>query len=460
VFGALGSSAGRLGRTVEALSSGVGARLALAQALVLVCALGVAGGVIHLSEQLIGRNVIRHNVLGETGSLVAEFYQKGAAHLPHTVEKRSRLWHGFQYRLSGPDGRWRAGALPAVSGAGWETVVDRRHGSGRSFLVFVSSLPDGSTLAVGQDLAQEARQQTTMTLVLICCGVAGAAAGFTVSIIVMGGVWRRVAEVARTARRVSTGRLDIRAPVRPGGARDEIDELGLAFNTMLNEIDDLVGQVRHVSASIAHDLRTPLTRVRQQLERLRSDTTDSSAVRDGVERIDAELEEVLRGFDAMLRLAEIENNAIPTGAELELGELAGRVAEAYRPDIEEAGRQFSTRIEPARVFGDPQLIAQLLANLLDNALRHTPRGASLELGVARRGGVATVYVADQGPGVPQELRSLVLLRFRRLDDSRNGGGCGLGLAIVAAIAKRHGAELRLLDNHPGLRVELQFPLST
>ena len=451
--------AGELARRLRRHASRLGVRLAFAQALVLITALGLAGYMSHLSGELIARRAIDQSVAGETASLRDEFLQKGAAHLPHTIEKRSRLWHGFEYRLAGPDGAWRAGALPDPGrAAGWSTLSVGHGRPARPFRAYSDRLPDGSLLTVAQDLSPQVWQAAAMTRTLFWCGAFGAAAGFAVTYLVMGGAWRRIAAVARAAQEVSTGRLDVRVETRTVGLRDEIDDLSVAFNAMLAEIDDLMGQVRQVSTSIAHDLRTPLTRVRQQLERLKGAPSASPEVLDGVERIDAELEELLRSFDAMLRLAEIEN--AHGGAHrlaFDLADVAARVVEAYRPDIEEAGRAFAVRIEPAPVRGDPQLIAQAVANLLDNALRHTPPGTAIALVVERRPDGAVLYVSDQGAGVPPDQRAAVLQRFRRLDPSRAGAGCGLGLAIVAAITARHGARLTLGDAGPGLRVELAFP---
>lgn len=454
-----GLATGRLGGRLRRHASRLGVRLALAQALVLFTALGLAGYLSHLSGEMIAQRAIDQSVAGETASLRDEFLQKGAAHLPHTIEKRSRLWHGFEYRLVGADGARRAGALldpgPAL---GWSTVSGGHGETASRFRTYSTRLPDGSVLTVAQDLSPQTRQTTAMTRTLVWCGAFGAAAGFAVTYLVMGGAWRRIAAVARAAREVSTGRLDVRVETRAVGARDDIDELSSAFNAMLAEIDDLMGQVRQVSTAIAHDLRTPLTRVRQQLERLKAAPTATPEVLEGVGRIDADLEELLRSFDAMLRLAEIEN--AQGGAHrfaIDLGDVAARVVEAYRPDIEEAGRAFEVRIESAAVRGDPQLIAQAVANLLDNTLRHTPAGTPIALGVERRPDGAILHVSDRGAGVPADQRAAVLQRFRRLDPSRSGVGCGLGLAIVAAIAARHGARLTLGDADPGLRVELTFP---
>ncbi len=435
-----------------------GVRLALVQALVLISALGIAGYLSQASSSLIARHAVETRVLGEMASMKAELVQRGAAHLPHTVAKRSRLWHGFEYRLAGPDGRWRAGELPAGGRArGWSTVIDRHSRAPHRILAYGSPLPDGSTLWVGQDLTADVEQAAIVTRTLIWCGAAGVLAGLIASYLFMGSAWRRVSALARAAHEASTGDLGVRVRTRQGGPRDDIDDLGVAFNTMLAEIVALMGQAREVSTAIAHDLRTPLTRVRQRLERLRRAAVDAPDLLKQMEQIDLDLEELLRSFDAMLRLAEIENATDAGVGPVDIGDVAARVAEAYRPDIEESGRQLCTRLEPVSIRADRQLISQAVANLLDNAVRHTPEGTPIEIGVERRAEGAALFVLDHGPGVPADQRAAVLQRFRRLDRSRAGSGSGLGLAIVAAIARRHGAALELADAGPGLKVELTFP---
>jgi signal transduction histidine kinase len=443
---------------IHHLSTRTGVRLAICQALVLVAALSLAGYAGSLAQMRAVADVTRSRVLGETASMQAEFVQHGAGRLPHTVAKRSHLWRGFEYRLVGPDGVLRAGALvdPKVSG-GWSQIDQELQGARRRFLTFSRRLPDGSMLTVGQDLSSQQRVAAALQRTLVLFGVIGVVLGLAVSYLFMGGAWRRLAALVQAAHQVSAGRLDARVKVRSRRPADDIDELGSAFNGMLVEIAGLMAQVKQVSSAIAHDLRTPLTRVRQRIERLRRMCEAAPEQLALVDQIDLELEELLRGFDAMLRLAEIEHD--PSRASLvrlDLAEVASRVAEAYAPDIEEAGRRLETRFEPARIRGDGELISQALANLIDNALRHTPGGGPILMGVERRRSEAVLFVEDRGPGIPEHQRAVVLERFRRLDPSRSGGGSGLGLAIVSAIAKRCRATLALSDAGPGLRAELRF----
>lgn len=444
------------------LLASTGARLALVQAALVILAFVLAGVLTEWSAHSILRAQVRDRVESEIGTLHDEIAQKGVAHLPHTVEKRSRQARRFDYRLIGADGRVRVGDLKADGlAAGWAWLPGADSGRptrpAAGFLVFTERLSDGSMLSVADDLTHEAMLERSLVLTLFLCGAFGAAFCLSASFLLTRGVWRRASAVAGAARDVTRGRLGVRVTTREGLPRDDIDELGQAFNAMSTEIAILVGQLQQVCTDIAHDLRTPLARVRQRLEALKRKAAGESELVAAAEQIDAEIGEVLRTFDAMLRLAELENATPGLRRErIDLAEVAARLAEAYRPDIEESGRSLDVRLEPAEVEGDGQLIAQAMANLLDNALRHTPEGTPIELQVSRRPGGAELVVIDRGPGVAAEHRSAVLQRFRRLDASRSSRGSGLGLAIVAAIARRHSARLTLGDAGPGLKVALRF----
>ena len=444
------------------LFASTGARLAVVQAALVIAAFVLAGYLTQLSAHRILREQVRDRVESEVGTLHDEIAQKGVAHLSHTVEKRSRQARRFDYRLLSADGRMRVGDLQADGlQLGWAKLPGARSGRpvrpAAGFLVYTERLSDGSMLSVADDLTHEAVLESSLGLTLFWCGAFGAAFCLSASFLLTRGVWRRASAVASAAREVTRGRLGVRVKIREGLPRDDIDELGYAFNAMLAEIATLVSQVQQVCTDIAHDLRTPLARVRQRLEVLKRATAGQPELVAAAEKIDAEIEEILRTFDAMLKLAELENAAPGLRRErIDLAEVAARMAEAYRPDIEESGRSLEVRLEPVEVEGEGQLIAQAMANLLDNALRHTPEGTPIELQVSRRPGGAELAVIDRGPGVAVEQRSAVLQRFRRLDASRSSRGSGLGLAIVAAIAKRHGAQLVLADADPGLKVALSF----
>jgi signal transduction histidine kinase len=267
---------------------------------------------------------------------------------------------------------------------------------------------------------------------------------------------RRMDALSATMRRVSGGDLSARAPARVGG--DDIDAIGRGVNEMLAQIDLLVANVRRVSTDIAHDMRTPLTHVRQELEAAAASDTVGDA-HERIRRAQAKIDDVLRIFSAMLRLAEIESGSVRVRfAGVDLAAVLERVIDAYRPDVEAAGRTLvADEIASATVQGDADLMAQAVSNLIENAMRHTPAGTAITVRLKRADDRIVLQVEDRGPGIPEAERDRVLKPFERLENSRSSPGAGLGLSIVNAIARLHHARLMLEDARPGLRVVLEWP---
>ena len=265
---------------------------------------------------------------------------------------------------------------------------------------------------------------------------------------------RRVAALNRTTRRIIAGDLSQRVPVE--GAHDEHAELALSVNAMLDQIESLMSGLRHVGDSIAHDLRGPLTRLRTRLERLSEEETPS---KDQVAECLDQADRLLATFNALLRIARVETGAYRRAFEtVDLGAIASDVADLYHATADDKLVELRRRIiDGALVFGDRELLAQALTNLLDNALRYTPAGGHIDIEVRRKPEGLDLIVADSGPGIPAEARERVLQRFARLDESRSSPGSGLGLALVRAVADQHDASLVLTDNAPGLRVTLSLP---
>lgn len=264
---------------------------------------------------------------------------------------------------------------------------------------------------------------------------------------------RHVVALSRTTRRIIAGDLSQRLPV---AGHDEHAELAKSVNSMLDQIENLMAGLRHVGDSIAHDLRGPLTRLRTRLEMLAAEPVPS---RQSVEECLAQADGVLATFNALLRIARVESGAYRKAfARVDLGAIANDVAELYEATAEENLVEIRRRIgEQVFVFGDRELLAQALTNLVDNALKYTPVGGHIDLEVRKSGDRVTVVVADSGPGVPAEARERVLQRFARLDESRSKPGNGLGLALVRAVCDQHEGKLVLSDNAPGLRVTLTLP---
>ena len=283
--------------------------------------------------------------------------------------------------------------------------------------------------------------------------------GLTLLIAFAGGIvlavsaQRHVVALSRTTRKIIAGDLSQRLPVI---GHDEHADLARSVNSMLDQIEHLMGGLRHVGDSIAHDLRGPLTRLRTRLEALAAEPVPT---RQSVEECLTQADGVLATFNALLRIARVESGAYRKAfANVDLGAIAGDVAELYGATAEENLVEIRRRIaEQSIVYGDRELLAQALTNLVDNALKYTPIGGHIDIEVKHAGDRVVVVVADSGPGIPAEARERVQQRFARLDESRSKPGNGLGLALVRAVTDQHDGKLVLSDNAPGLRVTMTLP---
>ncbi|MBR0905624.1 HAMP domain-containing sensor histidine kinase [Bradyrhizobium liaoningense] len=270
----------------------------------------------------------------------------------------------------------------------------------------------------------------------------------------------RIEQINATSRAIMLAGLDQRIPLR--GSNDEWDRVAENLNQMLDRIETLMGEVKQVSDNVAHDLRTPLTRMRGRLEKAyhapRNGEADAALIGDTI----ADLDAVLGMFASITRISEIETRA-RTGAfrALDLAEIAGEVVELY----DAAAEQVATRLSLAGdrevpVTGDRDLLFDAIANLVDNAIKHGRKGGQVTVTCRSADSGAVIAIADDGPGIPAEERDSVFKRFYRLEQSRYTPGNGLGLSLVAAVARLHGAEIVLHDNAPGLTVQLNFPATS
>ncbi|GEO81909.1 sensor histidine kinase [Pararhodospirillum oryzae] len=341
------------------------------------------------------------------------------------------------------------------------------------------TLPGDFLLVVGRDLepvallrARIGRVMRGGLLVMVILGLAG-------GVVMSRRVARRLEAVNRTSREIMAGDLSRRVPEGRGRDGDDFDQLAANLNAMLARIETLMAGVRHVSDTIAHDLRTPLARLRNRLEGLRDGPLDEEDTRDGLSAALAEVDGLLATFHALLRIAQVESGGRRVAFEpLDLAPLLGDVAELYEAVAAERDIVLETTFtEPARVDGDRDLLFQAFANLLDNAVKYSPAGGLLRLtlgsatlgsatlGSATLGsggaGMVRVVLDDQGPGIPPADRARVFERFARLDEARATPGNGLGLTMVGAVIEAHGGTITL-DDAPGggLRVIVTFPVAT
>jgi signal transduction histidine kinase len=348
--------------------------------------------------------------------------------------------------------------LPVDSGARSMTAVrvDALGREPQTARAVARRLSDGSTLVVGRDVEELTQFSRILEETLVIGLVPALALGLAAGVLLSWRGQRRLEEVNRRVQRIVAGDLRERLPTE--GTHDPFDELALLVNRMLGEIEDLLRSVAGVGDDIAHDLRTPLTRVRVTLERARQNATTVEALRSAVDQAIAGLDQSLAIITALLRIAEIEHSRRLAGfRDVELGELAREVAELYEPIAEDKTVALSVAADgPAIVRGDRDLLFEAVANLVDNAVKFTPEGGRVELSVRDAGEQAVVRVSDSGPGIAAEEHELVGRRFYRSDKSRSNPGLGLGLSLVNAIAKLHGFRLTL-SSGPGCIAEIAGP---
>lgn len=362
------------------------------------------------------------------------------------------------YLVQAPTQQVVVGNLPGMPPV--EGVVDFVHdhdepADARAKLTgFGLTLPDGTFVLVAQDASRLIDMQHAIVRAFIWAGALTLLLAIGGGVLLGGNFVRRIDTIGRTSRAIMEGDLSARIPVR--GNNDEIDQLVVGLNAMLDRIQQLLDGLRQVSSDIAHDLRTPLGRLRQKLEDAREHASTTGEYQAATEAALTEADSLLEIFSALLRIAQIEAGAQKSGfTDVNLSDLMRSIAEAYEPSAEDSQHKLEVDVVPdVTMTGDRQLLAQLFSNLVENALTHTPDGSTVRLALYSKANGFEAEVADNGPGIPAEEREKVFDRFYRLDRSRTTKGSGLGLALVKAIATLHGMTLKLEDHHPGLAVLL------
>jgi len=356
-----------------------------------------------------------------------------------------------QLRL--PDGRPVAGSARlsgAPAGLRGFVTLKAPEGPVRTLGIGISN---GFTLLVAAEFGAVLDTAATLATTLLAAGAVAVLIALGFGLFMARGLQLRLRRVSEAAEQVMRGDLARRLPL--AGSADEFDRLAGTVNTLLDRQEALIEGMRQVTVDVAHDLRGPLSRLRQRLEAALARTRDPNADSAAFEAALAELDTVLATFTALLRIAQLEAGPPLPPQEapvVDLSALVTTLAEAYAVVAEEAGKRLEVHIAPdQRLHGDAALLRQMLTNLMDNALMH----GGQTLRVTLRPG-PKLEVADDGPGVPAEERARVLRRFYRLDRSRGTPGSGLGLALVAAVAKLHGAAPVLSDAAPGLRVTVDL----
>jgi signal transduction histidine kinase len=404
----------------------------------------------------------------EHASLRKTWAASGRGGLIELIERRrvDPFFADWAYLFADPSRRPLAGNLaqwPAAlrGDAGWADL-EQLAGAPRGFAgsplrAIYKTLPDGFHLLVGRkaDALGHLRKMIAIAV--------GSAAGLFLLLAAAAGISTarrsvsRIETINATSRRIIESGLHERIAVR--GTRDEWDELAQNLNSMLDRIEELVESNRQVSDNVAHDLRTPLTRMRGRLERAYQRPLGRAQYHALIGSVIAELDAILQTFAALLRIAQIEARERLSGfAKVDLCAIVREVVELFDPAAEASRvRLRHAAAGEAVIVGDRDLLFDALSNLVDNAIKHGGAEGELTVAVAPAAAGPILAVTDRGPGIPSEERKYVLRRFYRLERSRNRPGNGLGLSLVAAVAKLHGARIEMTDNAPGLRIALCFP---
>jgi signal transduction histidine kinase len=382
---------------------------------------GALGGFVYLS--------VRHEILAdfdariieETDALRRTFVEQGRDGLAATLSARGSIGGALLYGLQTPDRKRLAGDLVGPVAGGWtELTEDEKdelpEGTDAEIIrALVTRLPDGSTLIVGDEL-RRANQALRGVL-----SAFGWAIGATIVLGLAGGLWlsgqflRRIDAMRLAAQAIMAGDWTRRIPLTP--IDDDLSALARTFNRLFGRIEKLLLANKHISADIAHDLRKPLASVLRRLEGTLAQGTDLEVVRSAVQTAIIEIENLLETFNALLRIGQVEAGARRAGFRpLDLADIAREVVEAFQPAAEDEGKTVALRLdEPLSISGDKELLTQMIANIIDNALRHAPKGVRVEVAGERMPGGVRLSVADDGPGVDPRQLKLIFERFYRAD---------------------------------------------
>lgn len=434
----------------------------------------IAGALIWQTNELLIRQVFA-TISAEADGLKSLGELQDPAALTKEVGERSRASDTQLYFLADADGRKIAGNLTRwpvelEDGNGGLFRYSAGTGDGLRERVAIGLpviLDHGRQLLVARDIEEQRaflERFRNLTIagvgLLVIIGVGG---GLAASHLVL----RRIGAMAATAHSIMAGDLSRRIPL--SGSGDELDDLARNFNAMLDRIEQLMAGLREISDNIAHDLKTPLNRLRSRAEAVLRDARSAEDYREGLERTIEAADDIIKTFNALLLIARLEAGAVGESMEdFDLAALVRDVVELYEPLAEENQRKLVyTADGEFQARANRQLVGQAVANLLDNAIKYggplpgeeaKTEANEISVTLTRKADLVELAVADHGPGIPVVDRERALKRFVRLEASRTRPGTGLGLSLVAAVARLHNGTVRLEDNHPGLRVVLTWPV--
>jgi signal transduction histidine kinase len=426
---------------------------------------------VYLSTSSYVRSRSDRGIMTEYSSLESAYERSGRDGLIALIKQRiaDKSFADNVYIVVDPSGAALGGNLTAwpstvTAAGGWAEFRAGEplpHAANRPLVrAMLQTFPDGDRLLVGKDISDLDRFADQIKTAMISVAALLFVVAGVASILVTRRTVGRIESINATSRAIMRSGLDQRIPLR--GTHDEWDRVAENLNLMLDRIETLMGEVRQVSDNVAHDLRTPLTRMRGRLEKAyhgqRIGEDDQALIGDTI----AELDAVLRIFSSITRIAQIETQARKDAFRaVNLAEIAGEVVELYDAAAEQEGTRLTVVGDrEVMVTGDRDLIFDAIANLVDNAIKHGRAGGQVVVANENIDGKPVISIADDGPGIPAHEYEQVFKRFYRLEHNRYTPGNGLGLSLVAAVAHLHGARIEMLDNSPGLKLKLWFSAPT
>jgi len=406
--------------------------------------------------------LIRQNdltVQGEIKELLNDAHSKDLSKIAQTVERMSANSPQYFYVLQNRAGDYLAGNLPAIVPIQGVREWDGKPLGSDEFVhlrAFGLQIVDEAYLFVGVRAYKPSKMYGPVTRSFLWLMVPTFIAVLLGGLFISNRMLARVEAISQTSREIMSGDLKRRMPV--SATDDEFDHLATSVNVMLDRIEGLMEGLRQVSNDIAHDLRTPLTKLRQRLELARHKSKTLDEFRDALDQSINHVDATLAIFAGLLRIAQIEAGTRKSGfKKLDLASILSEVVEFYKPVFEEKAQSLVINITPELIMaGDKELLTQLFVNLFDNATHHTPPQSTIKMRALIKDTHIMVELSDNGPGIPQAQTEKVMQRFYRLEQSRTTSGHGLGLSLVKAITEQHNGGIHLLDNHPGLLIKIQF----
>jgi signal transduction histidine kinase len=451
---------------VPKLARSAGFRFALLNTVVFVISVSFIAWVAETALTAALQRQARDRVETEVASLLAAYQHEGITGLRAAIRERSSGKGRLHYAIIDPQKPTIFGDRYLAEFSGTKTteaqLLARQDSDNATDNILVENRPlkGGLRLIVADNLESVEDLQNVISNSFLVTAALAVILGVGAGIFLSRSILHRVENVTKTAEGIIGGDLSQRIAL--SGSGDDFDRLSATLNTMLDRITGLLESLRQVSSDIAHDLRTPLSHLRQRLESVRTREASieeyKQAIDDAIEEADA----LLGTFSALLRIAQIEAGMRRSSfRSVDLSDVMRTVADAYRPVLEDGRHFLQTDIsKEVKITGDRELLFQLFVNLIENALRHTPPGCHIKMRLRDSPTGVLAEVSDDGPGVPLQERERVFQRFYRLEHSRTTPGNGLGLSLVAAIAELHHATIDLLDNKPGLIVLIRFPKTT